>query len=102
MKIDAIRIETLANGQRTGKLISTEYESQQVSETTDSEKHFQDRALYAVLNKDVELEDVDMLEDGDYTITLFQRVYVAASFVLEGQPIPTFSGKDCYGYMNAG
>ncbi|MDR6943020.1 hypothetical protein [Mucilaginibacter pocheonensis] len=100
MKIDAIRIKTLANGERIGKLISTEYESSLMSEITDSERHFEDSVIYAVLSKDVELVEVDILDGADYQLSLFQQVYVAASFVSEGQATPTVSSKACYRYIN--
>jgi hypothetical protein len=98
MEMDLIRIETLANGKRIGTLVSADYESKIDSDGNDN-NDYQNSIVYNMPNRDVSLDDIENLEDGDYKIELFEPVYIAASFVSEGAPLPTVRSQKCYRYI---
>lgn len=97
MNIDIMRIKTLPNGERVGTLISSEYEGKEkLGQINDEDV---ESLIYRMDSKEVTLCDIESLEDGDYKIELFDRVYVAASFVSEGESLPTITGSDCYRFL---
>lgn len=94
--MDTIRITTSQNGARNGLLLSSEYESKPQNEYSTYRESVE--AHFSYKSSEVSLFNVETIEDGDYPLSRFTRVPIAASFVLDGEPAPLFKGNDCYFY----
>jgi hypothetical protein len=99
MEMDIIRIKTLTDGKRIGTLVSSDCESKIDLDGIDH-NDYEQTLNYKIFSKNVALFEIESLNDGDYNITSFERVYIAAPFVAEGQPLPTMSNEDCYRYVD--
>lgn len=93
MEMDIIRIKTEPNGQRMGISVSSQFEETQTPS-------FADQLANNLFSEQFELLDVETIPDGDYPMTFFKRINVAASIIPEGEPIPISTAKPVLCYLN--
>ena len=92
MERDILRITTLPNGERMGTSL--------FSDNSSSEDIRKRNILNSLTSlNEYSLDNVENLPDGDYSRNLFKDILYAASFVPDGEPIPTVKSKPLLRYI---
>jgi hypothetical protein len=97
MEMNAIQIKIDGVGKRMGTLVNTEYE--EGLQVNDDHLSPKEKLLYKFNKRDVRLWDVEELTEGVYSLNMFEKVFVAASFVGEDGIIPQHDSIDHYSYI---